>query len=267
MSGSSPQSATTPSTPIRITSGHTYKRRYRPYFTKRQLSALLHLKQPGSTLASKEISARNSSCKFMEQVGKKLGLYDIAWGEGSYKLQSFCSLAAQSSGDNQHRASIVSSILLVLFNSTLSPAGKYILTSTLHSSDFFSLRRFKKDISVTCLYVASKIEETHKKLKDIFVAVYSVRYPDSKELDPEHVSFSNLSSFECAEWADMEEKGIWRAEAADSRLWKASFGNSLLRFPASASVWIHCQVCKMDSASWIHRWKDPWKEGIWVSCV
>ncbi|KAL1935263.1 hypothetical protein VTP01DRAFT_4403 [Rhizomucor pusillus] len=145
MSGSSPQSATTPSTPIRITSGHTYKRRYRPYFTKRQLSALLHLKQPGSTLASKEISARNSSCKFMEQVGKKLGFPQetISTAQALY-----------------HRFYL-----------------------------YYSIRHYPpQDISVTCLYVASKIEETHKKLKDIFVAVYSVRYPDSKELDPEHVS-------------------------------------------------------------------------------
>lgn len=41
---------------------------------------------------------------------------------------------------------------------------------------------------MTCIFVASKIEETIKKLKDIFVAVHSVKYPDSKELDPEHVS-------------------------------------------------------------------------------
>lgn len=41
---------------------------------------------------------------------------------------------------------------------------------------------------MTCLFVASKIEETIKKLKDIFVAVHSVKYPDSKELDPEHVN-------------------------------------------------------------------------------
>lgn len=44
-----------------------------------------------------------------------------------------------------------------------------------------------QDISVTCLFVASKIEETLKKLKDIIVAVHSVKYPDKKELDPEQV--------------------------------------------------------------------------------
>lgn len=41
---------------------------------------------------------------------------------------------------------------------------------------------------MTCIFVASKIEETIKKLKDIFVAVHSVKYPDSKELDPENVN-------------------------------------------------------------------------------
>lgn len=33
--------------------------------------------------------------------------------------------------------------------------------------------------------MACKLQETVKKVKDIFVAVHSVRYPDSKELDPE----------------------------------------------------------------------------------
>lgn len=41
---------------------------------------------------------------------------------------------------------------------------------------------------MTCIFVASKIEETTKKLKDILVAVHSVKYPDSKELEPEQVS-------------------------------------------------------------------------------
>jgi CTD kinase subunit beta len=41
---------------------------------------------------------------------------------------------------------------------------------------------------VTCLFVASKIEETIKKLKDILVAVHSVKYPDTKELDHEQIS-------------------------------------------------------------------------------
>lgn len=36
--------------------------------------------------------------------------------------------------------------------------------------------------------MASKIEETIKKLRDIFVVIHSVKHPDSKELDPEQVS-------------------------------------------------------------------------------
>lgn len=41
---------------------------------------------------------------------------------------------------------------------------------------------------MTCIFVASKIEETIKKLKDILVAVHSVKYPDGRELDHEQIS-------------------------------------------------------------------------------
>lgn len=41
---------------------------------------------------------------------------------------------------------------------------------------------------MTCIFVASKIEETIKKLREVIVAVHSVKYPESKELDPEHIS-------------------------------------------------------------------------------
>jgi CTD kinase subunit beta len=41
---------------------------------------------------------------------------------------------------------------------------------------------------VTCIFVASKIEETIKKPREVIVAVHSVKYPESKELDPEHIS-------------------------------------------------------------------------------
>lgn len=76
MSGSSPLALNTPSTPIAstaITTGSSFKRQYRPYFTKRQLATLNSLKKAGS-LTVKEISSRHSSCKFIQDVGKKLGL-------------------------------------------------------------------------------------------------------------------------------------------------------------------------------------------------
>ncbi|GAB5592574.1 RNA polymerase II C-terminal domain kinase beta subunit [Umbelopsis nana] len=54
---------------------------------------------------------------------------------------------------------------------------------------FYSTRDYSPhDISVTAIFVASKIEETIKKLRDIFVVIHSVKHPDSKELDPEQVS-------------------------------------------------------------------------------
>ncbi|CAO3638187.1 unnamed protein product [Mucor hiemalis] len=52
-----------------------------------------------------------------------------------------------------------------------------------------------QDISVTCLFVASKVEETTKKLKDVLVAVHSVKHPDSKELDPELISEDRKRKF------------------------------------------------------------------------
>ncbi|CAO3668758.1 unnamed protein product [Rhizopus stolonifer] len=54
---------------------------------------------------------------------------------------------------------------------------------------YYSIKEYSpQDISIACLFVASKIEETIKKLKDIFVAVHSVKHPESKELDPEQIS-------------------------------------------------------------------------------
>ncbi|KAG2185933.1 hypothetical protein INT43_002371 [Umbelopsis isabellina] len=54
---------------------------------------------------------------------------------------------------------------------------------------FYSIRTYSpNDISITAIYVASKIEETIKKLRDIFVVIHSVKHPESKELDPEQVS-------------------------------------------------------------------------------
>jgi CTD kinase subunit beta len=76
MSGSSPLAPNTPLTPVSsttITSGISFKRRFRPYFTKRQLATLSSLKKAGP-LVAKENSARHTYCKFMQEVGKKLGL-------------------------------------------------------------------------------------------------------------------------------------------------------------------------------------------------
>ncbi|KAI8069819.1 cyclin-like protein [Gilbertella persicaria] len=147
MSGSSPLQPTTPSTPVSatsITAGVSFKRRYRPYFTKRQLATLTSLNKSGA-LTAKEILARQSYCKFIQDVGKKLG---------------FPQKTISTSQALYHRFYL-----------------------------YYSIRDYSpQDISVTCIFVASKIEDTIKKLKDIFVAVHSVRHPDSKELDPENVS-------------------------------------------------------------------------------
>ncbi|ORY96909.1 cyclin-like protein [Syncephalastrum racemosum] len=144
MSGSSPRSSA-PSTPVPITSGIAFKRRYIPYFTRRQLATLASLRRSNRNTLSKEVMARMASCKFIQQVGKKLGF-------------------------PQNTISTAQSLY-----------HRFFL--------FYSIRDYPpQEISITCMLVASKIEETIKKLKDIIVAVHSVRYPDSKELDPENIS-------------------------------------------------------------------------------
>ncbi|CEI97973.1 hypothetical protein RMCBS344292_12093 [Rhizopus microsporus] len=137
-----------PSTPTNIsaaiTTGSSFKRHYRPYYTKKQIATLNSVKKLGP-LASKETTAGYSSCKFMQDVGRKLG---------------FPQKTISTSQALYHRFYL-----------------------------YYSIKDYSpQDISVTCLFVASKIEETIKKLKDIFVAVHSVKYPDSKELDPEHIA-------------------------------------------------------------------------------
>ncbi|KAI9026566.1 cyclin-like protein [Phycomyces nitens] len=144
MGVSSPSSTTTPLTPISITSGTSFKRRYKACFTKRQLATLTSLKKSAG-LAAKEAAARNASCKFIQDVGKKLGFPQTTISTAQALYHRF-----------------------------------YV---------YYSIREYApQDISVTCVFVASKIEETIKKLKDVFVAVHSVKYPGSKELDPENVS-------------------------------------------------------------------------------
>ncbi|GAA5797603.1 hypothetical protein HPULCUR_002993 [Helicostylum pulchrum] len=147
MSGSSPLAPNTPSTPLSattITTGLSFKRHYRPYFTKRQLATLNSLKKNGA-LTVKEINTRHASCKFIQDIGKKLG---------------FPQKTISTSQALYHRFSL-----------------------------YYSPREYSsQDISVTCIFVASKIEETAKKLKDILIAVHSVKYPDSKELEPEQIN-------------------------------------------------------------------------------
>ncbi|KAL9552343.1 hypothetical protein MBANPS3_003804 [Mucor bainieri] len=135
MSSSSPLAPNTPSTPsslTAITTGISFKRQFKPYFTKKQLAILSSLKKSG-TLAVKENTARHTYCKFIQDVGKKLG---------------FPQKTISTSQALYHRFYL-----------------------------YYSIRDY-----------APQIEETLKKLKDIIVAVHSVKYPDKKELDPEQIS-------------------------------------------------------------------------------
>lgn len=65
-------SLTTANTPTTISL--SLHRRSHPYFSKRQQAALTSLKND-QIAAQKENAARAQSCKFMENVGKKMGLY------------------------------------------------------------------------------------------------------------------------------------------------------------------------------------------------
>ncbi|SAM09870.1 hypothetical protein [Absidia glauca] len=70
MSGSSQSpKATTPSTPFAF--GSYYKRRYRPYFTKRQLANIDQLNH-SALRSTHSIASHGASCKFIQQVGKKM---------------------------------------------------------------------------------------------------------------------------------------------------------------------------------------------------
>ena len=73
LSGSSPLTSA-PLTPSKLIAGYSFRRRFRPYFTKRQLGTLASLKGSGSFSSSKELATRNSSCKFIQQVCNKIGL-------------------------------------------------------------------------------------------------------------------------------------------------------------------------------------------------
>ncbi|CAO3639612.1 unnamed protein product [Cunninghamella blakesleeana] len=59
---------------------------------------------------------------------------------------------------------------------------------------YYSLQSFSPlEVCITCLFVGSKIEETIKKLRDIYIVAHSVRYPKHQELDPESISDDRLA--------------------------------------------------------------------------
>ncbi|CAG8772638.1 2163_t:CDS:2, partial [Acaulospora morrowiae] len=52
-----------------------------------------------------------------------------------------------------------------------------------HPEKDFSTQNQKSDVSVTCLFVATKIEETYKKLRDILIEAYKVRHPEVSDVN------------------------------------------------------------------------------------
>ncbi|KAI9307456.1 cyclin-like protein [Cunninghamella echinulata] len=139
--------ATTPTTPLAF--GSYYKRRFRPYFTKKQLATIDQLNEQ-SLRSSQSINTHASSCKFMQEVGKSLG---------------FPQTTISTSQSLYHR-----------FYLYYSPRTYSLL-----------------EVCITCLFVGSKIEETIKKLRDIYIVAHSVRNPKQQELDPENISDDRLS--------------------------------------------------------------------------
>ncbi|KAI8075146.1 cyclin-like protein [Gongronella butleri] len=149
MSGSSGshKTATAPSTPI--AQGQHYRRVYRPYFSKRQLALIDQLNGYPSR-RSHLVTIHTSNCKFIQQVGKKLGFPQTTISTSQALYHRYC-----------------------LYNG---------------ARDVQSL-----DVCITALFVGSKMEESIKKLKDIYVVAHAVRYPKNPELDPEKVSEERLA--------------------------------------------------------------------------
>ncbi|CAG8487630.1 9499_t:CDS:2 [Dentiscutata erythropus] len=60
-----------------------------------------------------------------------------------------------------------------------------------HPEKDFSTANQKSDLSITCLFVATKIEETYKKLRDILVEAYKVRHPELTDVNGENQMFED----------------------------------------------------------------------------
>ncbi|RHZ80873.1 hypothetical protein Glove_131g81 [Diversispora epigaea] len=58
-----------------------------------------------------------------------------------------------------------------------------------HPEKDFSTQNQKSDLSITCLFVATKIEETYKKLRDILIEAYKVRHPEIIDINSDSQIF------------------------------------------------------------------------------
>ncbi|CAG8517351.1 9050_t:CDS:10 [Diversispora eburnea] len=58
-----------------------------------------------------------------------------------------------------------------------------------HPEKDFSTQNQKSDLSITCLFVATKIEETYKKLRDILIEAYKVRHPEILDVNSDSQIF------------------------------------------------------------------------------
>ncbi|CAG8478009.1 9529_t:CDS:2 [Paraglomus occultum] len=121
----------------------------RPYFSRNETEHYMALSR-GNIPKTKEAVIRIQSCNFIRAMGEKLGF---------------------------PQNTITTAMMLYHRFYLFHPLKEYPSNVKIYPQCF--------DISTTCVFVASKIEETYKKLKDILVAAYNVRHPLGPDINPD----------------------------------------------------------------------------------
>ncbi|KAG4305175.1 hypothetical protein PORY_001345 [Pneumocystis oryctolagi] len=127
-----------------------------PYFSTKQVASLLSSFRSPSLSESKETQIRFQACTWIYLVGKHMKLF----------ITYFFLTKTNTDILNSPIRTIGSAMIIYHRFHLFNPMSEFSYIDT----------------AATCLFVACKMEDTSKKLKDILIASYNVKHPNGPEI-------------------------------------------------------------------------------------